>query len=27
VNAARNILKRGLSAQPPAVESRVAHGR
>jgi IS605 OrfB family transposase len=27
VNAARNILKLGLSAQPPAVESRVAHGR
>lgn len=27
VNAARNILKLGLSAQPPVVESRVAHGR
>jgi putative transposase len=27
VNAARNILALGLSAQPPAVESRVAHGR
>ena len=27
VNAARNILKLGLSAQPPVVENRVAHGR
>jgi putative transposase len=27
VNAARNILTLGLSAQPPAEESRVAHGR
>lgn len=27
VNAARNILRLGLSAQPPVVESRVAHGR
>jgi IS605 OrfB family transposase len=27
VNAARNILRLGLSAQPPTVESRVAHGR
>jgi putative transposase len=27
VNAARNILATGLSAQPPAEESRVAHGR
>jgi len=26
VNAARNILATGLSAQPPAEESRVAHG-
>ena len=27
VNAARNILTLGLSAQPPVVESRAAHGR
>jgi IS605 OrfB family transposase len=27
VNAAQNILTLGLSAQPPAEESRVAHGR
>ena len=27
VNAALNILALGLSAQPPVVESRVAHGR
>ena len=27
VNAARNILRLGLSAQPPAEESRVAYGR
>ena len=27
VNAAKNILATGLSAQPPAEESRVAHGR
>lgn len=27
VNAAKNILAIGLSAQPPAVESRAAHGR
>ncbi len=27
VNAARNILALGLSAQPPAMESRAAYGR
>lgn len=26
VNAAQNILRLGLSAQPPVVESRVSHG-